>query len=291
MNGFALHESILDNADYRGLSDRAARLLLRASFHCQARNLDRLNDKAIRGLQAKPSDAYELVTAGYWAVEGDCYVGAAELDTPRVRAARLAGQASARARAERHGTAQPRKSERSSNGAERSPEPSSNGAPNVPERPPERSRTIPRTQLEPNAERSRTDATDPPSPSQTLPLPATLSFSDLSSLLASLQGPVSKRGRARKEHSPRQTWKRVPAEWEPNAQHAQIATERRVDYALELAKFRDHEFATPKRDPDATFRNWLRAARPPIGMAPPPLALPPRKHATLADVQRMMGLG
>lgn len=42
----------------------------------------------------------------------------------------------------------------------------------------------------------------------------------------------------------------------------QIARELGVDLKLELANFRDHEFKDPKSDPDATFRNWLRRARP-----------------------------
>jgi hypothetical protein len=33
-----------------------------------------------------------------------------------------------------------------------------------------------------------------------------------------------------------------------------------VDAELELAKIRDFEFSVPRRDPDATFRTWLRTA-------------------------------
>lgn len=53
-----------------------------------------------------------------------------------------------------------------------------------------------------------------------------------------------------------------PADWQPTDAHRAIARERGVDFELELAKFRDHEFATPKSDYDATFRNWLRSATP-----------------------------
>lgn len=60
----------------------------------------------------------------------------------------------------------------------------------------------------------------------------------------------------------RRRWRRVPEGWNPTLAHVNLARERGVDIALELAKFRDHEFAQPKSDADATFRNWLRAARP-----------------------------
>jgi hypothetical protein len=53
-----------------------------------------------------------------------------------------------------------------------------------------------------------------------------------------------------------------PDDWQPTDAHRAIASERGVDFALELAKFRDHEFATPRSDYDAAFRNWLRGATP-----------------------------
>ena len=310
MRGFAVDEPTINCPAFRGLSAQAARLLLLAAVYCPARKLRGLNDKAIRALQAKPAEAWELVTAGFWAAEDDQYVGAIDLESPRARSARVAGEASARARAERYGTAQPRKPERSPNGGS-----------NVPERPPERGRTIARTELErsPNgartftrtqlersAERSRTeanDATDPPSPPDP-PLPSQISsFSALSAvsfpLLASLQGPESKRAHAddeletrsksvaNSERKRRPTWRRVSPEWQPTAEHARIAHDRRVDLALEIAKFRDHEFATPKRDPDATFRNWLRSARPELGARPP--VSTGYKHATLDEIDQILG--
>lgn len=64
-------------------------------------------------------------------------------------------------------------------------------------------------------------------------------------------------GRARRA-KPRR-WTRVPADWEPSADHVGIAAAEGVDYPRELAKFRDHEFAKPRSDADAAFRNWLRA--------------------------------
>lgn len=53
-----------------------------------------------------------------------------------------------------------------------------------------------------------------------------------------------------------------PADWQPTDAHRAIASERGVDFSLEVAKFRDHEFATPRSDYDAAFRNWLRSATP-----------------------------
>ena len=56
--------------------------------------------------------------------------------------------------------------------------------------------------------------------------------------------------------------KRAPKDWEPSDQHRFLARERSVDFAIELAKFRDHTFSTARSDWDATFRNWLRNAKP-----------------------------
>jgi len=53
-----------------------------------------------------------------------------------------------------------------------------------------------------------------------------------------------------------------PADFEPTDAHRSIARERSVDFDLELAKFRDHEFQRAIVDHDAAFRNWLRSASP-----------------------------
>ncbi len=66
--------------------------------------------------------------------------------------------------------------------------------------------------------------------------------------------------RAPKSAAPR--LRRVPDSWEPSDAHRQLATSRGIDFDVELASFRDYEFATPKTDFDAAFRNWLRRARP-----------------------------
>jgi hypothetical protein len=65
------------------------------------------------------------------------------------------------------------------------------------------------------------------------------------------------------DHQPKvRPWRRVPEDWQPSQEHKQIALEMRVSFDLELAKFRDHEFAKARKDPDAAFRNWLRTANP-----------------------------
>ncbi|GMV19127.1 MAG: hypothetical protein AMXMBFR56_73510 [Polyangiaceae bacterium] len=64
----------------------------------------------------------------------------------------------------------------------------------------------------------------------------------------------------------------MPSDWHPNLEHARIATALGVDFELELAKFRDHYFRDPRSDADATFRNWLRNARPGNGSRASPRA-------------------
>jgi hypothetical protein len=59
----------------------------------------------------------------------------------------------------------------------------------------------------------------------------------------------------------RQPSRRCPKDWEPTDQHRRMAEDEGIDFERELAKFRDYEFAAAKVDWDATFRNWLRAAR------------------------------
>lgn len=54
--------------------------------------------------------------------------------------------------------------------------------------------------------------------------------------------------------------RRCPAWWEPNDAHRALAAELGVDFGLEIAKLRDHEFDKPRSDWDATARNWLRKA-------------------------------
>jgi hypothetical protein len=55
-------------------------------------------------------------------------------------------------------------------------------------------------------------------------------------------------------------WTRVPSTFQPNDDERELAKTLRVNFEIELAKFRDHEFAKPKVDPHAAFRNWLRTA-------------------------------
>jgi hypothetical protein len=56
----------------------------------------------------------------------------------------------------------------------------------------------------------------------------------------------------------------LPSDWSPSEAHALLAAERFVDLAEEADKFRDWCAAngSTKKDWEATFRNWLRNARP-----------------------------
>jgi hypothetical protein len=56
--------------------------------------------------------------------------------------------------------------------------------------------------------------------------------------------------------------RRPPAAFAPDDSHRVIAEERGIDLAAQLAAFLDYEFAAPKTDWSATFRNWLRKAQP-----------------------------
>lgn len=86
-------------------------------------------------------------------------------------------------------------------------------------------------------------------------------------------------------------WRRVPAAWSPSLEHVQMAHDLGVDLKLESEKFRDHEFASPKTDADATFRNWLRAARPGgNGSAGPRKAFNAAQDALDAQMQRIADL-
>lgn len=64
------------------------------------------------------------------------------------------------------------------------------------------------------------------------------------------------------EDSTRSRAVKLPDGWEPNENHAEIATEEGVNLDREAEQFRDHAKANGRtqRDWDASFRNWLRKA-------------------------------
>ena len=75
----------------------------------------------------------------------------------------------------------------------------------------------------------------------------------------------------------------IPKDWHPTEKHVALAAERRVNITEEAEKFRDWCISTgaTKKDWDATFRNWIRNARPTQataqhapGTPPPPIPLP-----------------
>lgn len=56
----------------------------------------------------------------------------------------------------------------------------------------------------------------------------------------------------------------IPDDWQPSDEHAKLAAERGVDLGEEADKFRDwcRANGATKKDWEATFRNWLRNAKP-----------------------------
>lgn len=62
--------------------------------------------------------------------------------------------------------------------------------------------------------------------------------------------------------------------WTPSDAHRQQASEKGIDVALEAAKMRDWAISKgeSRKDWDATFRNWIRNARPTPGHTPKPTA-------------------
>jgi len=75
--------------------------------------------------------------------------------------------------------------------------------------------------------------------------------------------------------------RRVPSGFTPDEQHRAIAADRKVDLEQELAAFCDHEFAAPRSDWPAAFRNWLRRARAPLRAV--------REHPTDARIRQLLG--
>jgi hypothetical protein len=101
--------------------------------------------------------------------------------------------------------------------------------------------------------------------------PPSLSGSSLGSVpdpdpVLPVSSPENLTGNARVAAKKRRTkprpekWRRVPADWEPKPEHAEIARYESVTLEREVAKFRDWEFRTARSDADATFRTWLRRA-------------------------------
>lgn len=74
----------------------------------------------------------------------------------------------------------------------------------------------------------------------------------------------------------------LPGDWEPNDAHRELAVERRADLGDEVDKFRDWAAGNgaTKKDWDATFRNWLRNARP---TQRPASSTPARPHVSLIE--------
>ena len=72
-------------------------------------------------------------------------------------------------------------------------------------------------------------------------------------------GKQSRSSKAPKQKTSRERGsKRAPDSFEPDDTHRFLAKELGVDFAYELGKFRDHEYAKPLTDWPAAFRNWLK---------------------------------
>jgi hypothetical protein len=120
---------------------------------------------------------------------------------------------------------------------------------------------------------------DPSSP-LVLPSPDSLSGSDSSLSQASAERPESFSlvGATEAKRARRKALSHlVPEGWEPSGEHRKIAREFGADFDLELAKFRDHEFATARSDWNRAFRNWLRKDQP-RRFAKPPGAIQHEAH-------------
>jgi len=94
---------------------------------------------------------------------------------------------------------------------------------------------------------------DPPTPSVLPPQGGDIATADLNSF-----APDPPKPKAR-ERKPRQAqWSRFPADFEPDESHRKLAAELGLDLQQQLLEIRDHQFKSPKSDPAATLRTWLR---------------------------------
>lgn len=97
---------------------------------------------------------------------------------------------------------------------------------------------------------------------------------------------------ARKPKTRKLRSRRVPTDWSPTDEHRELATESGVNLDAEVAKFRDWEFAQPKSDWHATFRNWLRNASGSGGGASAPrrgrTPIQPSHGESLAELEARM---
>lgn len=82
-------------------------------------------------------------------------------------------------------------------------------------------------------------------------------------------GDMHAAGKPRKQTASRGT--RLPDDWRPSEAHARLAADRGVNVNEEADKFRDWCAANGavKKDWEATFRNWIRNARPTPGNVTP----------------------
>ena len=186
-------------------------------------------------------DRLWLELAGGWAI---ALPSRAELAAKRAAAGRAGGQRSVAARKERFGSAQPPRPE---------------AAPNQSFEPP------PKQSFEDASKPSEanTEAGSNQNPNQARdPSPCTPSDLRDSPRISgsSEEKPDNEASAGAPEKKPRR-WRRFPTDFVPDEGHVALASECGVNLDEQLRLIRDHEFADPKSDPSATFRNWLRNAK------------------------------
>ena len=114
-------------------------------------------------------------------------------------------------------------------------------------------------------------ATPAPAPVPSAPKPATQTATGTATPATATHPPVPipqppptsiSRGGAGGDSPPSKSTRRCPPDWNPGPELMAWARAQRVDIdvSLELAKMRDHHFATGRSDWSAVFRNWIRSA-------------------------------
>jgi hypothetical protein len=250
-HGFSRHTKIV------GLSDLAFRIWVAGIERADEQLTDGLLKKADLDLlpkmptnkRAREAVIAELVAANLWVVEGDAWLihDFLEWQDSSAVARRKREEARERMRRLRLNGSQIVRANKTELFEERSREQSGQAE-----------EMFART----NGERSRNVLALPPAPALSLISGSGSLSPDSSALSASSEGPDplgARGGKPRKAGSAK--WRVVPEDWQPTDEHREIAAARGVDFDLELAKFRDHEFKDPKSNANAAFRNWLRGAR------------------------------
>lgn len=112
-------------------------------------------------------------------------------------------------------------------------------------------------------EESREEVTLPTTSPTTSPETSARASALTSARDATLTSQIEEKRREEKREGPAPTkrpWRRFPKDWPVPAEILDLAASLGLNFELEYAKICDHEFKTPKVDPAAALRNWLRGA-------------------------------